>query len=155
MWSCEINLKICHDLSRKVFLRSFHLLCFDHEIPENYFSDLGIQLVAGANIIQNFLSDPETHNFFQQHNVELPKFEHFFKGKSELGSLVEVCVKVTKWLIFGAINNVLSLHDFEFLVCHFVHLANRRPVEFKYSVLDSDIDIPETLTPESFSEGRL
>ena len=154
-WTRAINLKICHDLSVKEFLRSFQLHCFDYGIPQLCVSDLGSQLTAGANIITNFISDPDTQQYFEENNVKALKFQQYFKGCSKLGSLVEVCVKMVKRLLFGSIKNmVLSYHDFEFLVCHTVHLANRRPIAFKESLREADTDaIPEPITPEHLIKG--
>ena len=142
-------------MSVKEFLRSFQLHCFDYGIPELCVSDLGSQLTAGANIITNFISDPDTQQYFEENNVKALTFQQYFKGCSKLGSLVEVCVKMVKRLLFGSIKNmVLSYHDFEFLVCHTVHLANRRPIAFRESLREADIDkIPEPITPEHLIKG--
>ncbi|XP_064098227.1 uncharacterized protein LOC135209499 [Macrobrachium nipponense] len=48
-WSRGIDLRICNDLSVKEFLRSFQLHCFNYGVPQLVVSDLGSQLVAGAN----------------------------------------------------------------------------------------------------------
>ena len=62
-WSRAINLKIYYDLSDTEFLRAFQLHCFEFGIPQNCYSDLGTQLVAGANVITDFLKDLETLNY--------------------------------------------------------------------------------------------
>ncbi|KAK7083545.1 hypothetical protein SK128_024279, partial [Halocaridina rubra] len=64
--------------------------------------NLGSQLVAGAVII-TFSSDPDIQLYFQENNIRPLKFEQFYKGCSQLGSFVEVYVKMTKKLIYGAI----------------------------------------------------
>ena len=154
-WSRAINLKVCDNLSVKEFLRAFQLHCFEFGIPEICVSDLGTQLVAGANIMQSFLSDHETRLYFEENNVRPIQFQQFFKGCSKLGSLVEVCVKLVKRLLFGSIkNSVLSYEDFNFLVCHTVHLANRRPIAFKDSLREDNLNsVPEPITPEMLVRG--
>ena len=128
-WTRAVNLKICHDLSVKEFLRSFQLHCYEYGLPQLCISDLGSQLTAGANVIEDFLADPETQCYFERHNIKPLTFQQYFKGCSELGSLVEICVKLSKRLIFGSIKNtILDYFDFEFLVAYVVHLTNRRPI---------------------------
>ena len=154
-WSRAINLKICRSLNVSDFLRAFQMHCFDYGIPQLCVSDLGSQIVAGSIIISSFINDPETQQYFEESNVTALSFQQYFRGASQLGSLVEVCVKMTKKLIFGAIkNNVLTFIDFEFLVCNVIHLANRRPIAFKEVVRDSESDsVPEPITPEMLIRG--
>ena len=154
-WSRAINLKICRTLTVSDFLRSLQMHCFDYGIPQLCVSDLGSQLVAGGNIISNFFNDHKVQQYFEENGVKTLDFQHYFKGASQLGSLVEVCVKLTKKLIFGAIKtNVLSFEDFEFLISNATHLANRRPIAFKEAVRDQDIEaVPEPITPEHLIRG--
>ncbi|XP_068225202.1 uncharacterized protein [Palaemon carinicauda] len=154
-WSRAINLKVCRSLNVSDFLRGFQLHCFEYGIPQLCISDLGTQLVAGANIISSFINDSQTRLYFEENYVKPLSFQQYFKGCSQLGSLVEVCVKMVKRLIFGAIkNNVLSLYDFEFLVCNIIHLVNRRPIAFKEALRDDYIDyVPEPITPEQLIRG--
>ena len=50
------------------------------------------------------------------------------KGISALGSLVEICVKQTKFLIYKSINTViLEYFQFELLIAKAVSLTNKRP----------------------------
>ena len=69
--------------------------------------------------------------------------------------MVEVCVKCTKSLLFGAVkNNILDEREFQFIVCQTVHIANRRPVAFKEALRDAvSDDIPDPITPESLVHG--
>ena len=155
VWSRAINLKICRSLDVPDFLRAFQMHCFEYGIPQLCISDLGTQLVAGANIISSFIADPETQLYFEENNVKPLSFHQYFKGYSQLGSLVEVCVKMIKKLIFGSIkNNILTYFDFEFLICNVVHLVNRRPIAFKDALRDNNIDyVPEPITPEQIIRG--
>ena len=154
-WSRAINLKLCRSLNVSDFLRAFSLHCFEFGIPELCISDLGTQLVAGANIITTFLDDPHTQLYFEEKGVKPISFQQYFKGCSQLGSLVESCVKLTKRLLFGSIrNNILKFEDFEYLVGQVIHLCNRRPIAFKHALRDSeDSDLPEILTPELLIRG--
>ena len=154
-WSRAINLKICKSLDLAEFLRSFSLHCFEFGVPQLCVSDLGSQIVAGANHITSFLNDPETQLYFEEKGVRPLTFQQYFKGCSQLGSLVEVCVKMTKRLLYGSIrNNVLEFSDFQYLVCQVVHLANRRPVAFKDCLRDNNLDIlPDIITPELLIRG--
>ena len=156
MWSRAINLQICDSLDTEEFLRSFQLHCFRFGVPEKCFSDLGTQIVAGGNIISNFFNDHKSKEYFFQHGMQTLSFEQYYKGCSELGSLVEVCVKLTKKLIFSAIGrNVLSAKEFDYVIQQTIHLINRRPVAFKDALRDTENlnDIPELITPEKLIHG--
>ena len=101
------------------------------------------------------MKDHETQSYFENNGVQSLKFDQFVKGHSELGSMVEVCVKLTKRMIYGAIGkNVVSYRDFEFLIAHTVHLINRRPIAFKEALRDMVGDhIPDPITPENLIHG--
>ena len=125
LWSHSVNLKLCYDFSSKEFLRAFQLHVFEWGIPQLCVSDLGSQLVSGTKVIQNFLKDAETQNYFTDHGVKCIKFENYVKGKSELGSLVESCVKQVKKLIFASVGKtILPLKDFDFLMHEVIHIIN-------------------------------
>jgi len=156
MYTRAINLKVCIDLTVGEFLRAFQMHSFEFGVPTSVVSDLGTQLVAGGNIIKDFLKDPVSSKYFEENNVTQIMFEQYPKGNSALGSLVESCVKLTKRLIFGAIhNNVLVFRDFEFLIAQTVHIVNKRPIAFKSSLRDSDTDeFLNTITPENLLRGH-
>lgn len=156
LWTRAINLKISLDLSTGEFLRSLQLHTFEFGVPQLVLSDLGSQLVAGADIITNFLSDPGTQSYFSEHNSKVISFQQYYKGCSQLGALVESCVKLTKRLLSGSVgNNVLEFRDFDFIVSQTVHLVNRRPVAFRESLRDcSTVDLPEPITPELLIHGH-
>ena len=155
MWSRATNLKVCSNLSTEEFLRAFQLHSFEYGIPQYCISDQGTQIVAAGNKIQSFLSDFETQKYFQESGVKSLKFEQFHKGHSELGSLVETCVKMSKRLIYGAIrNNVLTVKDFEFLIAQTVHIINRRPIAFKEELRAAVGEVfPKPITPELILKG--
>ena len=115
---------------------------------------MGSQLVAGANRISDLIKDTETQLFFEERNMKSIKFDHYFKGCNELGSLVEICMKLTKRLIHGSIrNNVLDLIDFQFIVAQTVHLVNKRPIAFKESLRGRNDEAPSPITPEILLKG--
>ena len=90
---------------------------FENGLPSSVFSDLGSQLVAGGNMIADYLNDVETQVYLAENGIKFEGFEHYFKGNNALGSLVEICVKFTKRLSYGSIRNcVVDYHDFELLI---------------------------------------
>ena len=152
LWSRAVNLKMCYDFSVAEFLRAFQLHCFEWGLPMFCMSDLGSQIVAGSKIIRDFLKDSETQIYFAEKGVKPITFQQFAKGKSELGSLVESCVKQVKKLIYSSIRkNVLEMKQFDFLVHEITHLINRRPVAFKEGL--GDINMPSPITPELITKG--
>ncbi|XP_068203563.1 uncharacterized protein [Palaemon carinicauda] len=155
LWSRAINLKICLSADTGDFLKAFQLHIYEFGIPEFCISDLGSQLTAGSRIIGTFLNDFETHAFFEENDIKPLKFEHYAKGNSSLGSLVESCVKMVKKLILSSIKNtVLDYQDFYFLICQTVHLINKRPIAFKDSLRDACIDnVEKAITPECLLKG--
>ena len=68
---------------------------------------------------------------------------------------MEIYVKFVKRLIFGSIKtNILKYHDFEFLVSYVIHLVNRRPIAFKESLRETNLEtVPEPITPEHLTRG--
>ena len=155
MWSRAINLKICDTLSTQDFLRSLQLHCFEYGLPQFCFSDLGSQMVAGGNLIMDYFNDPETKIYFEEKGISPTKFQQYYKGNSELGGIVEICVKMTKRLIYGFIKkNVLSRKDFEFMIHQTIHLVNRRPIAFKEVLSEiPNNEVPEPITPEKLIKG--
>ena len=131
-------------------------LAVDLSVPQLVLSDMGTQLVAGADIIADFLGDPITNAYLRENAAESISFQQHYEGHNELGSLVESCVKLSKRLLSGSVKNiVLSLRDFEYFVCQTVHLVNRRPVAFRESLRDCISDsLPDLITPEMLIHGH-
>lgn len=155
LWSRSVNLKICFDLTVKNFLRAFQMHIFEFGLPSRITSDLGTQLVAGANIISSHLDSVESRAYLAESGILSVKFEQYYKGNSALGSLIEICVKLTKRLIYGAIRkSVLSLSDFEFIIAQTRCLINKRPISFKEALRDEDSDVPAPITPELLIHGH-
>ena len=157
LWSRAVNLKVAYDLTVKDFLRCMQLHIYEWGMPERIFSDLGSRLVAGATIISDLIKHPSSVEFFEVHNMTPTSFEQYFRGRNELGSLVESCVKICKRLITKTIrNNVLKIIDFDFLIMQVTHLANKRPIAFQDYLRDNDTsnqDCPAPITPEILLKG--
>ena len=150
-----INLKVSVDLGVKEFVRSLQLHCFEFGVPRRVISDQGSQIVAGGNIITKFLANEDVEGYLQGQGSNIVAFEQFYKGRKELGGLVECCVKLSKRLLSGSIrNNVLPFREFEYFVSQTVHLVNRRPIAFKESLRDTKtVELPDPITPELLLHG--
>lgn len=94
LWSRAVNMVPCPDLSVPTFLKTFQRHVFDYGLPGNITSDLGTSLVAGANIIKSHLASLPMRNYLAEYGIKNFTFDHYDKGNSELGSLVEVVVKL-------------------------------------------------------------
>jgi hypothetical protein len=141
-------------MSAQEFMRAFKIHCLQYGLPQYCVSDLGTELVAGANIVQSFFNDPQSKQFFEEKVVESIRFDQFFKGQSQLCSIVESCIKMVNKLIYSSIKtNILSYRDYELLIYNMIHIVNRRPVAFKEALKDGDIDVPEAITPELITRG--
>lgn len=66
------------------FLRAFQLHVIEYGVPEFCCSDLGTQIVAGGNIIMDFLSDEKTKAYLSDNGMSALVFEQFDKGRKEL-----------------------------------------------------------------------
>lgn len=157
LWSRAINLKVCVDLTVKSFIRALQLHAFEYGIPQLVLSDSGSQLIAGGNLIMDFVKDVETQNYFAENGMKTIEFQQYPKGCNQLGGLVESCVKLVKRLIYGAMKkNVLDSLDFDFLTAQTIHLVNRRPLAFKEGLRDMNVDapMPSAITPEILLKGH-
>ena len=156
LWSRAINILVCQSLDVKDFLRAVQIHIYSYGIFESCMADSGSQLVAGFNIVRNFLDDSETSDYLNTHNIRKLEFSNYCKGNSALGSLVESCVKQTKRLLQKSIRNcILDYFDFELTVFHIVHVLNRRPVAFKESLRNPPVDdVPTAISPEMLLYGR-
>ncbi len=70
MFSRAVNLVLCADMTVNSFLRTFQLYCFEYGVPVTCYSDQGSQIIAGANIITDFLKDTETQSYFRKSGVK-------------------------------------------------------------------------------------
>ena len=154
LWSRAINLKVCISADTKHFLRAMQQHIFEHGLFQRCYSDQGSQITAGSKVIQQFLDDHDTFNYLRNHGIEQLSFNHFCKGNSALGSLVETCVKQTKRLINKTIRtNIVDYFEFEFLITKTVHLINKRPIAFQHFLRDSSGEDIPVLSPEILLRG--
>ena len=101
----------------------------------------------------DFLNDTETKSYFDSNNIKPVEFSHFFKGNSSLGSIVEICVKMSKRLIFGSIKNrVVEYSEFEYVVSLAISCINKRPIAFKEKLRDDSTNL-DCITPEMLIRG--
>ena len=157
LWSRAISLKICLSAATEEFLHSLQMHIYEFGLFQHCLSDLGSQITAGTRIVTDFLDDFHCVEFFEQHGIKSVTFEHYAKGNSSLGSLVEVCVKQTKFLIVKSIGKViLTYRHFQLLICKTQHLLNRRPVAFQNSLRQENVvdEVPTPITPEVLLFGR-
>ena len=156
LWSRAVNLKICLSANVVDFLKAVQLHVFEYGIFQYCVSDQGTRILAGVNSIKAFLSDYETQTYFDSQGIKSVTFQHYAKGNSTLGSLVEICIKAVKQLIFKSIRTVvLDFFDFQFLIAKVIHLVNKRPVAFKESLRTWSVDspLPQAITPEMLLKG--
>ena len=84
--SRAVNLKVCLALTTKEFLRSLRVHCFELGIPQLVLTDSGTQIVAGANLIKDFLNDPEMQAYFAENNGKPYLLFSILKGVRNLGA---------------------------------------------------------------------
>ena len=155
LWSRGLNLKICRSADTTDFLKAVQSHVYEYGIFSNCITDLGSQIQAGASVMKTYLSDMHTVNYFQVNGMKKIEFEHFSKGNSALGSLIETLVKQTKNLIFKTIKNtILDYFDFQFLISRCVSLINKRPIAFKEEIRSLALEeVPHPITPELLIRG--
>ena len=111
LWSRAVSLKLCFSVSTPEFLRSLQKHIYEYGMFKSCFSDLGSQITAGSRQIRNFLNDSECKMYLERNGIESVQFEHYAKGNSRLGSLVESLVKQTKHLLIKSIGK--QIMDFK------------------------------------------
>ena len=156
LWSRAINLKICYDMTVNEFIRNMQLHIFDYGIGEAVYSDSGVQMTSGGNILMDLMKDHKSKQFFEEHGMKTPEFIQYAKGNHALGSLAESAVKLCRKLIGGSIKtNVLSLAELEVVIAQAKYYVNKRPITFKAALRDCAIDtmVPEPITPELLLTG--
>ena len=107
-------------------------------------------------MIMEVLKDEEYVSYLNNHGMKSVTFDQYPKGCNKLGGLVEVCVKMVKRLLFGAIGRkVLTYSEFEFTVSECIHIVNKRPIGILEPLRDSNTQetLPITLTPELIIHG--
>ena len=156
LWSRAINLVLCRDLTVNSFIKAYQTHTYSYGVPTLCVSDQGSTIIGGTGVIKEFLNDKVTQEYFELNGIKNIEFQQYPRGRSELGGVVESCVKIVKRLIFGAIRNlILNYFDFEFLIQQVIHLANRRPIALKSAIRapESNEDWPSAITPEILLKG--
>ena len=156
LWSRATSLQLCDSLSIDDFIRALQLHYYKWGIPSYLLSDSGSQLVSASSTLNKYLDDEKVINYMNENGMKKFEFTNYVKGRSQLGSLVESMVKITKKLIFSSIRNlIITYKDFFFLIEYITHMINRRPVAFKDSLRQSDVNsVPSPITPEMLLHGR-
>ena len=154
LYTRAVNLKICPCMGVESFLLAFQKHSHDFGCPAEVYSDLGTSIVAGGNVIKDFLKDPQSRMYLAEKGIKNLKFEQYYAGNSALGGVVESLVKISKRLIYGAVrNNILDYFHFEYLISDVRHLINKRVVTHKEPLRDDSLDAPTAITPEMLIHG--
>ena len=155
LWSRAVSLEICFSADVKEFLRTLQLHIYNYGMFSSCMSDLGSQITAGTNILNDFLNEPLCIDYFKEHGIERLNFSQYPKGNSSLGSLVESMVKQVKHLIVKSIGKlILDYQDFQLLISKARHIVNRRPVAFNETLQSPDCSDVDPITPEMLLFGR-
>ena len=157
MWSRNINLKLCLDMTTSAFLRALQEHIFEHGTMSRLMGDLGSSITAGFNIIRGMLGKSDVEQFLVDNGIQTFNLDQIPKGNSELASLAESCVKLAKRMINGSIGKqILDVFDFQFALCQTTCMVNKRPIAFLDSLRDSDESsvLPPAITPESLRNGH-
>ena len=153
LWSRAVNLKIVHGMDVKSFLLAFQIHINEYGLAEVVISDMGSNIVPAGNIVMNFLNDVETQSYFDSNNIRSTTFDQFYKGNSSLGSIVEICVKLSKRLIYGSIKNrIVEYSEFEYVVSLAISCINKRPIAFKEKLRANSTNL-DCITPEMLIRG--
>ena len=153
LFSRAVSLQLCRSLDVSSFLRAFQYHVFRHGIPKLIISDPGSSLIAGVNVIRDFLDDFETRAYLERNGINFMDYQTYPSGASWLGGLVENLVKQSKKLLNSSIHKrILDLPDFDFVLAEVESLINKRPIAFKESLGDNNPD-SFALTPEIILKG--
>ena len=155
MFSRAVDLHLCYDAGVDSFLRAFQMHVYKYGMCERVFSDSGTTLIAGGNVISDYLKDYITKAYLDEYGIRNVSFENYYKGNPALGGLVESLVKLCKRLIYGSIrNNVIPYEDFQLLLSEVNCLANKRPVVLHEALRDdANQEVPSPITPEMIIHG--
>ena len=91
VWSRAINSQLCLDLTVSQFLKAVQQHIFEFGTPEMLLSDLGLQLLAGCNIIGGIIKDTDVATFLKENGINRMSFSQYSKGNHDLGGLIEPC----------------------------------------------------------------
>ena len=156
LWSRAVNLIISFNLNNRSFLQALQTHVCEFGVPQFILSDNGSPIVSSIPTIQRFLSDSFTQNYLIEHNIKPLSFAPYPAGASFLGGLVESLVKQVKRVLYSSVGkNVLDFEQFAFLVKECNMLVNKRPIGFKPSLRNPNINTTDSglLTPEILVKG--
>ena len=156
LWSRAVKLHICYDYSGVEFVKALQKQIFESGVPSLCISDSGTPLVGGAKKINKYIFNNHlVQEFFREQSITSINFQSYPKGNHSLGGLVECCNRMVRKLIFGSIRNlVLSLSDIHFVLVKVCSILNKRPLVLKETLRNSDIEVPDIITPEMLMYGR-
>lgn len=155
LWTRAVHLKICLNNDSPNFLRSLQSHVLQYGLPERCYSDLGSSIVAGSNVIKDYLSDHEAHKYFTENGIKVTSFDQFPKGNSALGGICERLVEMIK-LHFNKVlrRKVLPFENFRYLVDEAQFFCNRRPLCFKEFLRNPmNVESVTPITPEMLIKG--
>ena len=156
LWSRAIKLHICYDYSASEFLKALQKQIFESGLFSLCISDAGTPVLGGANKVQKYIFNNRLiQEFFVEQNIKYINFQSYPKGNHALGSLVETCNRMIRKLIYGSVRNlVLSLGDMHFLIVKVCSILNKRPLVLKETLRNTEIQVPQIITPEMLMFGR-
>ena len=92
-------------------------------------------------MILTFLNDFENKTYFELNGIELVSFQHYAKGNSSLGALIESQVKQVKHLFLKYIQtSALDYFYFEYIIEKPINLINKRPIVLKAELWSENRD---------------
>ena len=104
LFSRAVSLELCRNLGVNSFLRAFQIHVFKYGLPRLIISDPGSSLVAGVNVLKDFLCDFETKKYLEENGINSIDYQTYPSGASWLGGLVENMVKQCKKLMNSCIH---------------------------------------------------
>ena len=155
MFTRAVNLIVANDCTTNSFLIALQLHVFEYGIMSLIISDNQPSFNAGTTYVREVMSTTEIQNFLKQNNVEKLTHENYPSGASFLGGAVESMVGQVKNILYSSNEHrKLTKDQFQFVVAEAKALVNKRPIAFKNSLSDNNVeDSPCTITPEVLLKG--
>ena len=157
LWSRAIKLHICYDYSATEFLKALQQQIFEYGLFSLCMTDVGTPILGGVRKVKDYIfNNSLIQEFFVEQNIGYINFSSYPKGNHSLGGLVESCNCMVRKLIYGSVRNlILTIGDMHFLVIQVCSLLNKRPLVLKETLRNnSELEVPQTITPEMLIHGR-
>lgn len=157
LWSRAINLHVCYDFSSTEFLKALQTQVFQFGLPSLCISDSSTQILSAAKKINKYIFNNQIiQDFMKEQSIEYIEFQSYPKGNHSLGGLIETCNRMIRKILYGSVRNlILNVSDLNFVVSKVISILNKRPLTFKETLrTNSELDVPETITPEMLLYGR-